>query len=76
MAARFGTQLCFCLLLVFAVVCSARNTIFLSEEDTIFAQIEGRSLKIDLDDYGKATANNGHDPSKVSSVPRKAPKKP
>lgn len=29
-------------------------------------QIEGRSLKVNLDDYNEASANKGHDPKNKS----------
>ncbi|KAL3518051.1 hypothetical protein ACH5RR_020640 [Cinchona calisaya] len=61
MAVGRGARPCFCLLLVFLVVCSARNTKFLAEEETFVSGIEERSLKIKLDDYNPASANTGHD---------------
>ncbi|KAL9404764.1 hypothetical protein Peur_001736 [Populus x canadensis] len=58
----FGVRLCLCLLLVFAVISSARNTISFSDNEMALA-IKGRSLKITLNDYGDPIANRGHDPS-------------
>uniref|UniRef100_A0A6N2L3D4 Uncharacterized protein n=1 Tax=Salix viminalis TaxID=40686 RepID=A0A6N2L3D4_SALVM len=58
----FGVRLCLCLLLVFAVISSARNTISFSDNEMASA-IKGRSLKMTLSDYGDPMANSGHDPS-------------
>ncbi|XP_034886867.1 protein PSY3 [Populus alba] len=58
----FGVRLCLCLLLVFAVISSARNTISFSDNEMVLA-VKGRSLKMTLNDYGEPTANRGHDPS-------------
>ncbi|KAL9367649.1 hypothetical protein Peur_038848 [Populus x canadensis] len=58
----FGVRLCLFLLLVFAVISSARNTISFSDYEMALA-IKGRSLKITLNDYGDPIANRGHDPS-------------
>ncbi|XP_024463733.1 protein PSY3 [Populus trichocarpa] len=58
----FGVRLCLCLLLVFAVISSARNTISFSDNELALA-VKGRSLKMTLNDYGEPMANRGHDPS-------------
>ncbi|CAK7330567.1 unnamed protein product [Dovyalis caffra] len=58
----FGVRLCLCLLLVFAVTSSARNTISFSDNEVALA-VKGRSLKMTLNDYGDPIANRGHDPS-------------
>ncbi|KAG6792998.1 hypothetical protein POTOM_002167 [Populus tomentosa] len=59
----FGVRLCLCLLLVFAVISSARITISFSDNEMALA-IKGRSLKTTtLNDYGDPVANRGHDPS-------------
>ncbi|KAJ4725564.1 Alternative NAD(P)H dehydrogenase [Melia azedarach] len=64
-----GFRLCLCLLLAFAVISSARNTVFLSagkdhhDEMGIGIGMGGRSfMASSLDDYGEPSANRGHDP--------------
>ncbi|KAJ4725563.1 Alternative NAD(P)H dehydrogenase [Melia azedarach] len=63
-----GFRLCLCLLLAFAVISSARNTVFLSGKDHhdemgIGIGMGGRSfMASSLDDYGEPSANRGHDP--------------
>ncbi|EEF36777.1 protein PSY3 [Ricinus communis] len=56
-----GVGLCFCLLLVFALLSSARNPIPISENGIALANT-GRSLKAMLNDYSEPSANQGHDP--------------
>ncbi|RXH84870.1 hypothetical protein DVH24_041638 [Malus domestica] len=59
-----GTQLCVCLLLAFAVISSARNTVLFSDDEVVMAmKMEGRSLRVTTNDYDDPTANRGHDPS-------------
>ncbi|KAF9675677.1 hypothetical protein SADUNF_Sadunf09G0057200 [Salix dunnii] len=58
----FGVRLCLFLLLVFAAISSARNTISFSDNEMASA-MKWRSLKMTLSDYGDPTANSGHDPS-------------
>ncbi|KAE9594178.1 hypothetical protein Lal_00016978 [Lupinus albus] len=65
----FGVRngLCFCsfFLLTFLLLCSvtARNPIFFTKTDHEDSSMLGRSLKVDLEDYGEPTANRGHDPA-------------
>ncbi|KAB5520575.1 hypothetical protein DKX38_024894 [Salix brachista] len=58
-----GVRLCLCLLLVFAVISSARNTISIFSDNEMDLAMKGRSLKVTLNDYGDPIANRGHDPS-------------
>ncbi|KAI4318212.1 hypothetical protein L6164_026004 [Bauhinia variegata] len=54
---------CFCIILAFFLVCSARNQILFADHEGS-ANIVGRSLKMSLDDYSAPTANRGHDPTR------------
>ncbi|KAK9998347.1 hypothetical protein SO802_017950 [Lithocarpus litseifolius] len=58
-----GARLCLCLLFAFVIMCSARNTIFLSGNEMVQLASEGRSLVM-TDDYSEPSANRGHDPSR------------
>ncbi|XP_009338922.2 protein PSY3 [Pyrus x bretschneideri] len=63
-----GTRLCVCLLLAFAVISSAQNTVLFSDDEVVMAmEMEGRSLRVTTNDYDDPTANRGHDPSAFAS---------
>ncbi|CAL5353157.1 hypothetical protein ACSBR2_032588 [Camellia fascicularis] len=59
-----GIRLWLCLFFGFVIICCARNTISLSESKVaiVVEAMEGRSLRVNLNDYGEASANHGHDP--------------
>lgn len=57
-----------------ALVCVNDGMMNFTDEETVFAQIEGRSLKIKLDDYSGASANNVHNPGNARSSPAPRPK--